>query len=327
MPDHPPAKVLITGGREVGGLDAFARGLAEGFTKLGIPAEVVPAEKIFRMWRELRDANVLKILSTTAVFAAPMTRRAICVSHGIARADAQGWLKMFGITASYKLANRSSSTRFVAVSNYVAAHLQGLFKVRIDAVIHNPLQSMFFEPYEECDRRYLTFAGRLIPAKNIHRLLPAMCELQKENRSLSVCVIGDGPMRQQLRESFPGVEFTGNLSSLAVRAYLRQTKVFASGTEMEALGIGYLEALSQGCRVAMPACGGGLEIALDQIGKRIHLLPLSWDRAQVISTLRRAWCQGDACAESATAALARYQAKTVAQSYLDIDGTAGGGCA
>lgn len=314
MPERLPSKVLITGGREVGGLEAFAKGLAEGFTSLGIEAEVVYPRKVFRMPREMRDPSVLKILSTTAVFAAFMARRAICVSHGIARADAQGWSKMVAVPASYKFANYGRNRRFVAVSDYVAVHLRALFNLRVDAVIRNPLQSMFLEPFEESERRYLTFVGRLIPAKNVHRLLPAMCEVQKQNPELRVCVIGDGPLRLGLEASFPGVEFTGNLGSTDVRTYLRRTKVFVSGNEMEPFGIVYLEALSQGCAVAMPACGGGLEIAPEQIGKRIHLLPLSWDQAQVARVLQRALRS-----EAAPLILNTYSAKAVARSYVGLD--------
>ncbi len=314
MPERPPSKVLITGGREVGGLDAFAKGLAEGFTSLGIEAEVIYPHKVFGMPRKMRDQSVLKILSTTAVFAALMARRVICVSHGIARADAQGWSKMIAVPASYKFANCGRTRRFVAVSDYVAVHLRALFNLRVDAVIRNPLQSMFLEPFEESERRYLTFVGRLIQAKNIHRLLPAMCEVQKQNPELRVCVIGDGPLRPGLEVLFPRVEFTGNLGSTDVRAYLRQTKVFVSGNEMEPFGIVYLEALSQGCAVAMPACGGGLEIAPDQIGKRVHLLPLSWDHAEVARVLHRALRS-----EAAPLALTAYSAKAVAQSYVGLD--------
>ncbi|MGH9560485.1 MAG: glycosyltransferase family 4 protein, partial [Terracidiphilus sp.] len=180
--------------------------------------------------------------------------------------------------------------------------------------VRNPLQSLFFEPYEEGERRYLTFVGRLIPAKNIHRLLPALCELQQYNPELRVCVIGDGPLRESLQASFPGVEFTGNLGSDKVRAYLRQTRVFVSGNEMEPFGIVYLEALSQGCAVAMPACGGGLEISLDHIGGRVHLLPLSWNRAQVIGVLRRALCS-----KGSPIQLTAYHARAAAQSYLAVD--------
>lgn len=314
MPDRLPSKVLITGGREVGGLDAFARGLAEGFAELGIEAEIIAPGKISGRVRELRDDSVLKILSTTAVFAAPLARRVICVSHGIPRADTQGWSRVTALPLSFKCANWRRDVPLVAVSDYVAVHLRGLFNLRVDAVIRNPLRSLFFEPYQEIERRYLTFAGRLIAAKNAHRLLPVMCELQRENPELRVCVIGDGPMRARLQSSFPGVEFTGNLSSLEVRSYLRRTKVFVSGNEMEPFGIVYLEALSQGCAVAMPACGGGLEIALDQIGERIHMLPLSWDESGITSAVRRAlgW-------KGPSARLMAYGARAVAQNYLAVD--------
>ena len=314
-----PEKVLITGGREVGGLTAFAAGLSEGFAALGIPSEVIAPNEIFRRWRELRNPRVLKILSTTAVFALPFAaRRIICVAHGFPRADAQGWARMAAILASFKLANSTSQARLVAVSDYVAAHLRGPFNLRVDAVIRNPVQSCFFEPPDESgERRYLTYVGRLLPAKNVHRLLPAMCDLQKENRGLRVCIIGDGPQRTDLESYFrtdPPIEFTGDLDPLEVRSYLRRTKVFVSGNEMEPFGITYLEALSQGCAVAMPACGGGLEIALDQINRRVYLLPLSFNREEVTAVLR--------CALSSPrppVSLAAYQAKAVAEAYLRVD--------
>ena len=313
-----PEKVLITGGREVGGLNAFAAGLVEGFTALGIPSEVIPPERILTRWRELRDPRVLKILSTTAVFAVPFATRVICVAHGFPRADAQGWARMVAILGSFKLVSSSSAARLVAVSDYVAAHLRGPFKLRIDAVIRNPVQSCFLEASDESEERpYLTYAGRLLPAKNVHRLLPAMCNLQKENPELRICIIGDGPERECLQASFrtdPPIEFTGDLDPLGVRSYLRRTKVFVSGNEMEPFGITYLEALSQGCAVAMPACGGGLEIALDQIEKRIYLLPLSFNMQEMTAILRRA-----VLTSKGSVSMAPYRAKAVAEAYLGVD--------
>jgi glycosyltransferase involved in cell wall biosynthesis len=312
-----PSKVLITGGREVGGLTAFANGLLEGFTDLGIPCEVLPPGEIFTRWRDLRDAKLLKILSTTAVFAAPFARRAICVAHGFPRADAQGWIKMLAIISSLHLANSCPDTGLVAVSDYVAIHLKGLFNLRVDAVIRNPVQSCFIEPPEGFGERcYLTYVGRLLPAKNIHRLLPAMCDLQKENPGLRICVIGDGPQREALQRSFqtdPPIEFTGSLDTSAVRRYLQRTKVFVSGNEMEPFGIAYLEALSQGCAVAMPASGGGLEIALSLIGAKVQLLPLSFDREGCLNALR--------CALKLTStpiSLAAYEPKAVAEAYQKL---------
>jgi glycosyltransferase involved in cell wall biosynthesis len=287
-----PQKVLITGGREVGGLGAFAEGLREGFADLGIPAEVIAPSSILSRWRELRDPTILKILSTTAVFAAPFARRAICVAHGFPRPDAQGWIKTLAILASFKLVNLSSGCRLTTVSEYVAVHLRAIYKLQVDAVIHNPLQSAFREPWQDSEpRNYLTYVGRLIPAKNLHRLLPIMQQLLDEDPGLRVCIIGDGPQRRQLEtlvQHKSRTEFVGPLNALGVRTYLRKTKLFVSACETEALGLAYIEALSQGCAVAMPACGGGLEIAADLIGNQIHLLPLSFCRARVVDILQRA---------------------------------------
>ena len=312
-----PSKVLSTGGREVGGLRTIAEGLREGFAELGIPAEIIPPSAILSRWPELRDPGVLKIFSTTAVFAAPFARRAICVAHGFPRPDAQGWLKTLAILASFKLVNLSRRCCLAAVSDYVAVHLRAVFNLRVDAVIHNPVQSIFAETRQATEERvYLTYVGRLIPAKNVHRLLPAMRQMLDEDSRLRICIIGDGPQRRHLEASFcdPRIEFTGSLDSLAVREYLRRTRVFVSGCETEPLGITYLEALSQGCVVAMPACGGGLEIAPALIGTQIQLLPLSFHGSEVLDVLQRA-----AKSMSNSVSFDTYAPGAIAAKYLKCD--------
>jgi len=174
-----PKRVLITGGREIGGVGSFADSLRQGFSELGIPVEIVPPVHIFRRWRELRDPEILKILSTTAVFAAPFSRRAICMAHGIPRADYQGWLKLLAIIASFKLATICAGTQLVSVSHFTAATLRAVFDVHSDAVIHNPVKPSYLERNAELpqERRYITYVGRLITAKNLHRMFPAIRDL------------------------------------------------------------------------------------------------------------------------------------------------------
>ena len=286
-------KVLITGGHEVGGVSSFAEGLAQGFAALGIPSEVIPPSRILSRWSDLRDPNVLKILSTTAVFAAPFARRAICIAHGVPRGDYQGWRKLLAIIGSFKLANACSGVQLVSVSHYTAATLRAIFNIRTDAVIHNPVKPLYFEADDEGPRErcYVTYVGRLIAAKNLHRILPAIRDLLDETAGLRACIIGDGEKRPALEAMVsddPRFEFKGTPDDRSVREYLRRTKVFVSGNEVEGLGITYLEALTQGCNVAMPACGGGLEISLDSVGKSVQLLSLSWERSQLLVALRRA---------------------------------------
>lgn len=315
-----PRKVLITDGREVGGLTSFAEGLSEGFQALGIPAEIIAPSKVLMRWKDLRDITVLKVLSTNAVLAAPIARRAICVAHGFPCAKYQGWPRWLTVLLSLKLAQISYNSRLVSVSQYVAIHLESIFKLRVDGVIHNPLISEFLIPPEAgAERCYITHVGRLYRAKNMHRLLPSLIEVVHQTPGLRVCIIGDGEMRSELErrvEGDPRFEFTGNLDRASIRKRLQRTRVFVSGCETEALGITYLEALSQGCVVAMPACGGGLEIAPDQIGKNIQLLPISFDHQQMTAVLSRA-----VRVNPERVRLNAYSCHAVAESYLRVDAT------
>jgi glycosyltransferase involved in cell wall biosynthesis len=312
-----PSKVLITGGPDGGGLSSFAEALREGLLEFGIPAEIVPPADVLSRWRELRDPHVLKILSTTGVFASLFARRSICVAHGFPRADVQGWIKLLAIVLSLKLANRCSE--LVAVSSYVAVHLRTIFNLRVDAVIHNPMRSLFQlsagadAPWRDC----ITYVGRLHPAKRLDRIFPAICSLVEETPGLRGCIIGDGALRDTLQNHVrgnPRIEFHGSLVPEQVRGWLQRTKVFISGCETEALGIAYLEALSQGCVVVMPACGGGLEIAPAEIGKSIRLLPLTLEHAEVMAVLREA-LTAPPCATNLTG----FDASAIAMSYLEAD--------
>jgi glycosyltransferase involved in cell wall biosynthesis len=319
MIQGPPSRVLITGGDPAGGLASFADSLAQGFRRIGICAEVVPPAAILARWSDLRNPDVLKILSTTAVFAAPFARRSLCVAHGFPRADVQGWPRLIAIVLSLRLAGRFS--QLVAVSHYVAVHLGAIFNVNVHAVIHNPLHEVFFQPPAAAGlRQLITFAGRLHPCKRLDRILPAVAEILDENPGLRACIIGEGRLRgalQAMAAHHPRIEFTGPLPREQVRARLGQTRVFISACETEALGIAYLEALSQGCVVAMPACGGGLEIAPEEIGRSIRLLPLSLNTTEIVRELR------DALAFKGLApgidAVNRYHPAAIAERYLEAD--------
>ena len=335
-------KVLLTGGHEIGGVQSFAEGLAEGFKSIGLATEIVSPTSVFRRFSELRDNSVLKILSTAAVFAAPFAKRAICVSHECPRTNAHGflssklrrqggiaqqkdssssilgWVTFAGLIASYKAANFAKHARLTTVSDYTALNLQNFFDVRVDSVIRNPLREVYYEFVAPASpRRYITYVGRVIRAKNIHRVLPSLLELLDDEPELKVCIIGDGAYREELEAIFgdhPRIEFKRNsLSDAAVRDVLRKTAVFFSANGTEGLGITFLEAMSQGCPIVMAACGGGIEIALEEVGNRIQLLPLSFDSEGVKLAFRRALAAGPSVYD-----LSPYTAANVARRYLEL---------
>jgi glycosyltransferase involved in cell wall biosynthesis len=316
----PPDKVLISGGKPGGGLASFAEALRIGFTEIGIVAEVAPPANLLRRVGELRNPRILKILSTSAVFASPVARRALCIAHGFPSPALQGWPTTLAILASLRLANSSRGAQLVTVSEYSASHLRSIFGLHVDAVIHNPVLSLFLEhtPASECKRQAILFVGRLHKAKNVDRILPALRDVLDENPGLCAWIIGDGPMRRELESIAAGderIEFLGVQAPAQVKDRLRRSHVLVSGNPEEPFGIVYLEALSQGCAVAMPATGGGLEIAPELIGKQILLFPASISRAGVASAIRKALL-----ASPRPVALVDYSPRSVAETYLALGG-------
>lgn len=311
-----PSRVLITGGREFGGITSFAEGLRAGFTELGIAVEIVSPLRIFLRWRDLRNPRILKILSTSGVFAVPFARRAICVAHGFPCAALQGWLRTISILVSLKLATASSGAQLVAVSDYTALHLRAIFAMRVDAAIRNPILPLFLEASQEPDskRVAIAYVGRLHRAKNVDRRLPAIRDVLDENPGLRAWIVGDGPMRgtlERIAADDQRIEFLGPLPPEKVRDRLRRSRVLVSGNPTEPFGIVYLEALSQGCAVAMPASGGGLEIAPQLIGSGIHLFSASLARDSIASALRMAQAGGARFLPPDA-----YSPRSVAETYL-----------
>jgi glycosyltransferase involved in cell wall biosynthesis len=308
-------RVLISGGREVGGLTSFANNLLDGFHHIGIPGRVTAPRKLLSHWSELRNPAVLKILSTSAVFLAPFCRNSICVAHGFPRMDAQGFLKTCGILFSLALARKFS--RLVCVSHYVKVHLKAVFNISSAYVIHNPLSSVYLQN-EVLDRprSYVTYVGRLNSVKNIESLIEPIRTTLDEYSHMNCLIIGEGELRQKIKALIgDDSRFTmlGELPAEEVRKHLSQTEIFISGCETEALGIAYLEALSQGCKVLMPASGGGMEIGLDEIGKSMFLLPLNFDQQHCREVIRKAL----STKREKSINMATFSPSSIARQYLE----------
>ncbi|SIS37320.1 glycosyltransferase family 4 protein [Salimicrobium flavidum] len=109
--------------------------------------------------------------------------------------------------------------------------------------------------------KLLVFVGRLAPEKEIHKIKP----LLKERNDISLAIIGDGPIRQQLEKEFEGTKtiFTGNLHGEEL------AEAFASGDAMifpsitETLGLVILEAMASGLPVIAAQSGPTKEQVVD----------------------------------------------------------------
>lgn len=99
----------------------------------------------------------------------------------------------------------------------------------------------------------LLFVGRVIEAKNLDELLRALATIDAE---VSLGIVGDGPIREELEELAADlgvrsqVTFLGFLEEYDdVLAQMRAADVFVTPSTREGFGIALLEAMAAGCTV------------------------------------------------------------------------------
>lgn len=111
------------------------------------------------------------------------------------------------------------------------------------------------------DDKLLVFVGRLAPEKEIHKIKP----LLEQREDISLAIIGDGPIREQLEKQFEGTKtvFTGNLhgEELAEAFATGDAMIFPSITET--LGLVILEAMASGLPVIAAHSGPTQEQVID----------------------------------------------------------------
>ncbi|MGI8315249.1 glycosyltransferase family 4 protein [Halobacillus mangrovi] len=107
------------------------------------------------------------------------------------------------------------------------------------------------------DNKLLVFVGRLAAEKEIHKIKP----LLEERDDISLAIVGDGPVRGQLEETFKGTNtvFTGLLhgEELAQAFSSSDALIFPSVTET--LGLVILESMASGLPVIAAKSGPTME--------------------------------------------------------------------
>ena len=107
------------------------------------------------------------------------------------------------------------------------------------------------------DNKLLVFVGRLAPEKEIHKIKPLM----EQRDDISLAFVGDGPVKQELEETFKGTNtvFTGLMhgEELAQAFSSSDALIFPSVTET--LGLVILEAMASGLPVIAAKSGPTME--------------------------------------------------------------------
>ncbi len=115
----------------------------------------------------------------------------------------------------------------------------------------------------------ILFVGRLVENKGVQHLLQAMPSVLKIFPNAVLVIIGDGSQKGKLKKLVEtmklsqSVYFLGTLSHSQLPEYYAEADVFVGPSEVEGLGVVFLEASSSGLPLVGTAIGGTADILLD----------------------------------------------------------------
>ena len=178
------------------------------------------------------------------------------------------------ITNSYRLYVKrrkilfKEANLFIAVSNFIKQKLIAAGCPKNKIFTHYiGIDIDKFQPKIEIKRQDIVlFVGRLIEVKGCEYLIKAMAKIQKSNPEIELVVIGDGYLRESLKNlasnKLQKYRFLGYQSPSVVKQWMNKAKVFCvpsittKSNATEAFGMVFLEAQAMGLPVVSFNSGG-----------------------------------------------------------------------
>ena len=227
-------------------------------------AQIMALRRILRHQRiDLIHAHWLVPQGLSVAIAGLLVRRMpplVCTSHGGDLLGLNGWLltriKQWIIRRSSRLTVVSNTMRTCALSLGAKPEQLHTISMGVDA-------QTLFTPDSSTERadRELLFVGRLVEKKGIPFLLDAMPEIIRRQPGVHLCVVGDGPMQDALKQQVVrlgiahAVTFRASLPNADLPDLYRRATVFVAPSiitsqgDQEGLGLVLVEALACECAV------------------------------------------------------------------------------
>lgn len=106
----------------------------------------------------------------------------------------------------------------------------------------------------------LLYVGRISKEKDLDVLAGAYRKLREEGLPVALALVGEGPYSRELKESLPGVTFTGYLEGEELAKAFASADVFLFPSTTDTFGNVVLEALASGLPVVVSDQGGPKEL-------------------------------------------------------------------
>ena len=159
------------------------------------------------------------------------------------------------------------------------------------AVIHNIVDVSNFQyvKREKRDKYAFVSVGNLIQIKGFDLLIEAFAEAFKDDKSVSLKIVGDGPERYNLQNIAnqcnvnDKITFLGEICREKLRDVYKESDAFVLTSRSETFGVAYIEAMTTGIPVIATACGGPNDFVNEQNG---YLIPVD-DKNALIDALKK----------------------------------------
>lgn len=150
----------------------------------------------------------------------------------------------------------------VAISKEIQDMMTEEYKLKNKAeLIYNPVDvDKFYKDNENHEGIYLITAGRLSKQKNQKLLIDAIKVLCREYKNISLRILGDGPLRDELKDYVQNngldkaIHFEGNVDH--VEEYFSKSDIFVLTSSYEGLPLVILEAMAAQLPIISTDVGG-----------------------------------------------------------------------
>lgn len=280
----------VTTSSYYGGVAVFDEELALGFYRSGnsasivtyqkdaakkllfgcIPINIICNKRDFSKWIKLEKPDLIITSLDYPKILCRKTTSSVKVAyflHGFFTRSYYGELKSQLAPLYQKFLIRKANYVF-ANSDFTRMINREFFGINVDEVFRLGVSEDFFKKtgaISEGEKRKGTvlYAGRLVSAKGVDRLIKAVEILKEKGVDYRVLIAGDGSDKENLeryaREKELNVDFLGMVNHDKISDLYRKAEVFVSLNPSEPFGITFVEALLSKCKIVCPTTGGQVE--------------------------------------------------------------------
>jgi len=196
-------------------------------------------------------------------------RKPMSLSCVMCNCDKRNYVQKLWRVARQIVQDRSvrlnSDITFISISKKNESIVKSYVKSKKLYRVNNPIQ-LADNQIEDCSNSNIfLYVGRLSEEKGIELFCQAITEIKKDH-DVEGIVVGDGILFKKLKEDYPGVKFTGWMSSSEVKELILKSRTLVFPSKWyEGSPLTIIEAMSAGLPCIVSDCTSGTEIITDRV--------------------------------------------------------------